>query len=76
MTIFAGVPTATGAYNVAITGPGNVLSVVNPSEAPQCQFACYDIEVVSREAVARLYNIPGQNQNKSQLTTPPAFNEP
>jgi hypothetical protein len=43
----------------------------NPANAPECQFACYDIEVVKRETVGMLYNIPGQNANRSKLTTPP-----
>jgi trimeric autotransporter adhesin len=60
-----------GPYTVNITGPGQIVTIVNPSEDPACQFACYDIEVVKRETVGMLYNIPGQNANRSKLTTPP-----
>jgi hypothetical protein len=63
---------ATGAYNVAITGPGVVQTIVNPSEDPACQFACYELPVVQGETVGMLYDIPGQNANKSKLTAPPA----
>ncbi|HMT53253.1 MAG TPA: PPC domain-containing protein, partial [Saprospiraceae bacterium] len=45
---FAG---ATGAYNVAISGPGVVQTIVNPSEDPACQFACYELPVVQGETV-------------------------
>lgn len=38
-------------YTVNITGPGQGITIINPSEDPACQFACYDIEIVKREAV-------------------------
>ncbi|MBK8626004.1 MAG: hypothetical protein IPN86_10705 [Saprospiraceae bacterium] len=72
MTTF-GANSATGAYTVAVTGPGQFLT--NPSNAPECQFACYDIEIVKRETVGMLYNIPGLNANKSKLTTPPTYTD-
>ncbi|MBK8626914.1 MAG: hypothetical protein IPN86_15510 [Saprospiraceae bacterium] len=64
-----------GGYTVTITGPGQVVTIVNPSEDPACQFACYDIEIVKRETVGMLYNIPGLNANKSKLTTPPTYTD-
>jgi hypothetical protein len=64
-------------YSITFThnGGGQILSIQNPANAPECQFKCYDIEVVKRETVGMLYNIPGQNQNKSKLTTPPGFTD-
>ncbi|MBK9583497.1 MAG: carboxypeptidase regulatory-like domain-containing protein [Saprospiraceae bacterium] len=60
-------------YSVTFThnAGGQVLSIQNPADAPECKFLCYDIDVVKRETVGMLYNIPGQNQNKAKLTTPP-----
>ena len=61
-------------YNITFTHQSgcDILSIQNPANAPECQFSCYDLEIVQRETVGMLYNIPGQNQNMSKLTTPPA----
>ena len=45
-----------------------VLSVTNASDAPECQFKCYDLDVVKNETVAML---TGASQNKAVLTTMP-----
>lgn len=66
---------ATGTYNVTITGAGQVQTITNPANAPECQFACYELPVVQGETVGMLYDIPGQNANKSKLKAPPAVRD-
>jgi subtilisin-like proprotein convertase family protein len=67
-------PNAQGAYNVNITSTaGQVLTITNPSLAAACQLKCYDLEVVKRETVGILYNLPGNH--KSKLTTPPSVTD-
>jgi hypothetical protein len=62
-------------YSVTFThnAGGQVLSIQNPADAPECKFLCYDLDVVKRETVGMLLNISGQNQNKAKLTTPPSI---
>ncbi|MCE2788913.1 MAG: dockerin type I domain-containing protein [Saprospiraceae bacterium] len=72
MTTF-GQNAATGNYDIKITGAGQAQIVRNPADALACQFKCYDLEVVKRETVGILYNIPGNH--KSKLTTPPAVTD-
>ncbi|MBK7699639.1 MAG: hypothetical protein IPJ39_13340 [Saprospiraceae bacterium] len=70
-----GTKIATGTYKVTITGAGQVQTVTNPANAPECQFACYELPVVQGETVGMLYDIPGQNANKSKLSAPPAVRD-
>ncbi|MEZ4909256.1 MAG: hypothetical protein R2774_00175 [Saprospiraceae bacterium] len=66
--------TPTGTYNVTITttSGGQVLAVTNAADAPECQFKCYDLDVVRNETVAML---SGASQNKAVLTTMPAASD-
>ncbi len=70
-----GTQIATGAYTMNMTGAGQVQVITNPANAPECQFRCVDIEVVKRETVGMLYNIPGQNANKAKLSLPPVVKD-
>ncbi|HRO08745.1 MAG TPA: GEVED domain-containing protein, partial [Saprospiraceae bacterium] len=38
-------------FSFAFSGPGDVLFVTNASDAPECQFKCYDLETVQAETV-------------------------
>jgi len=74
--VMSGFGTATVSSNFVINvtstpAGGSVIINNNPANEPECKFLCYDIEVVKRETVGMLYNIPGQNQNKAKLTAPP-----
>jgi hypothetical protein len=66
-----------GNYTVTFsTTTGGVVQIAtNPSWLPECQFKCYDLDIVRRETVGMLYNIPGQNANKAKLTIPPTFGD-
>ena len=63
---------ATGNYTVNITGVGQAQIVTNPADAPECQFKCYDLDVVKNETVAML---TGASPNKAVLTTMPAASD-
>ncbi|MCZ2101319.1 MAG: hypothetical protein LC107_07265, partial [Chitinophagales bacterium] len=62
-------------FTINVTGgPGQLSFVTNPSDDPQCQFKCYDLETVQAETVSMLYKFPGE-QNKAVLTIPPAVTD-
>ncbi|MCZ2100407.1 MAG: GEVED domain-containing protein, partial [Chitinophagales bacterium] len=61
-------------FSIGFSGPGDVLFVQNASDAPECQFKCYDLETVEAETVSMLYKYPGE-QNKAVLTIPPAVTD-
>ncbi|MCZ2338849.1 MAG: hypothetical protein LC127_11830, partial [Chitinophagales bacterium] len=55
-------------YTITITSTaGNVLALSNASEQPECQFSCYEFDVVSEETAAKLFD----PRYKYKLTTPP-----
>jgi hypothetical protein len=69
-----GVTAPQGAWQFTRTaGPGSILTVTNPSLAPECQFECYELDVVSNETVPMVLRAPGAN--RSVLTTAPTFSD-
>jgi hypothetical protein len=78
--VFSGFGATTVSSNFVInvtaapTG-GSVVINKNPANEPECKFRCFDIDIVQRETVGMLYNIPGQNQNRSKLTIPPTVQD-
>jgi len=56
-------------FTINITPPtgGQVLSITNSADAPECQFSCYEYDVVSEETAAKLFD----PRYKYKLTTPP-----
>ncbi|HRO73263.1 MAG TPA: hypothetical protein PK611_06310, partial [Saprospiraceae bacterium] len=74
-SLFSGPTTYSTGFFINITATptgGQVLINNNPANAPECKFKCYDLAVVQKETVDKLY---GQSNDKSVLTTPPSASD-